>query len=331
MSPHTQPPPAQPLAQGGQSSPGLLLAIAAAVALAAALFSALGPPLPSFGANSANSGGDDQRVAVWVNGTPIYVHEWQRAVQSLASDRRELPAAEDQQRILETLIREEMLVQKGTQLGLVESDHLVRNNLVSAMLQRVIESASIEDADEATLMAFYSDNPQLMRERTLLRVRHFSLPAQKPEQEALVAQTTAQLQQGVDYDRVLAELGDSANIYVPSSWLSSEQLLRYLGPTLTAAAEQLQVGDIAGPLSAREAAHFVWLLDKRRQSRPSFAEMRPQIAAEWRKRQEEKTVDAYMEYLRRRTDIRFGSDLANDFGNLQQPEGAMEASDNTAP
>jgi len=285
----------RPVQTEGSSRSLFFLVTAAFGGLGLALWSALGEP--------AFAPGADVTASAYVNDRPILTREVDRAVAAMASDKRNPVTAQDRERALQTLIREEVLVQRGLELGLAQSDQVVRNTIVAAMVQKIIANADIEDPSEETLRAFYADNPRLIPARTLVRIQHFSLPLAGDGARERAAQIADQLQSGVSFADVVKDVEQDAASYVPGSWLSLEQLKGYLGAGLTDIVAAMRPTEIAGPLSARGAAHFVWLIDRRDTPSPPFETAKAEIAQEWRRRQEELAVARYLETLKKRARI----------------------------
>ncbi len=92
-----------------------LLALGAAVGIAAA---AAGLLLGDAG----DAGGLPDDVVALVNGTPVRLADYERAVVALASDRREPLEDEDRRYVLDRLVDEELLVQRGLELGFARLD-----------------------------------------------------------------------------------------------------------------------------------------------------------------------------------------------------------------
>jgi hypothetical protein len=102
----------------------------------------------------------DDAIAL-VNGRPISEEEYTRAVALLASDKRTGVTDADRAHVLNRLIEEELLVQRGIESGLVDSDRTVRQAITQAMLAAVVaESVSAQPAEEV-LRAFYAEHPSL--------------------------------------------------------------------------------------------------------------------------------------------------------------------------
>ena len=109
---------------------------------------------------SAASALPDDAIAS-VNGRPIREEEYTRAVAMLAGDKRTEIADEDRTHVLNRLIEEELLIQRGIEIGLVNSDRSVRKAITQAMLASIVaESVSAQPAEDE-LRAFYAENPSL--------------------------------------------------------------------------------------------------------------------------------------------------------------------------
>jgi hypothetical protein len=91
-----------------------------------------------------------------VNGKVIRRAEYARVLEAIASDRRGELSASDRKMALDRLIEQELLIQHGVALGLVESDRAVREAIVRAMLASI--TASMEEPSDDQLGAFYAAN-----------------------------------------------------------------------------------------------------------------------------------------------------------------------------
>ena len=92
-------------------------------------------------------GGDlEPDVVASVNGSPLDLAQYQRAVRLYASEKRSPVTSQDRTLILERMIEEELLRQHGVATGLVRSDPQVR----AEVLQSVMTSLTAQlDAGEA--------------------------------------------------------------------------------------------------------------------------------------------------------------------------------------
>ncbi|MEH6580880.1 MAG: SurA N-terminal domain-containing protein [Halioglobus sp.] len=128
--------------RAGQSL--LLLATGAALGLVFALLNLLG----------VNSTGDlDASAVARVNGTQLELAEYERALQLLASEKRNALTGNDRSLVLERMIEEELLVQYGVTAGLVRTNRAVRTEALQSVITGLtveLEARSSEPHDQKT-------------------------------------------------------------------------------------------------------------------------------------------------------------------------------------
>lgn len=110
-----------------------------------------------------------------VNGRLILRDEWLRAVAAVSSERRTPLTDADQRHILDRLVDEELLVQHGVALGLVESDARLRSLLVSEVMLVAARRAA-QEPDEAALRKFYEEQRDFFAPAPRLRVQGPGIP-----------------------------------------------------------------------------------------------------------------------------------------------------------
>jgi hypothetical protein len=101
------------------------LALGASVGALCAVLVLLGDP--------AGRGVDTGAVAS-VNGSPLDLEQYQRAVRLFASEKRSAVTLEDRSLILERMIEEELLLQYGVEAGLVRNDPGVRAEVLRSVM-----------------------------------------------------------------------------------------------------------------------------------------------------------------------------------------------------
>jgi len=274
---------------------GRLLAIGAALGLAAALWGALGQP----------GLGKPRRDAIaTVEGVEISRADYERALGALAADKRSPLTTADARRALDRLIDEELLVQRGLDLGLGTSDLAVRKAVVDAMVQFAAAETAGRKPDDDELRAFYAGRPELVRTAPQVRVRVVSFPSRD---QAGIEAMRAALRAGKDFDAAARSAGGEA-VIVPEMLLPAQKLGDYAGPAVRDAAVALKPGEAAGPIDAGGVPTFVLSLDRREGSAPPFEAVRDAVAEEWRRRQAETALDEYLAGLRRTAKIRYAPD-----------------------
>ena len=277
------------------SRSGRLLAVGAALGLAAALWGALGQP----------GFGEARRDAIaTVDGVEVSRADFERALGALAADKRTPLTNADARRALDRLIDEELLVQRGLDLGLGTSDLAVRKAVVDAMVQFAAAETAGRQPDDDELRAFYAGRPDLVRSAPQVRVRVVSFPSR--DQASVEAMREA-LRAGKDFDAAARSAGGEV-VIVPDMLLPAQKLGDYAGPAVRDAAVALKPGEAAGPIDAGGVPTFVLSLDRREGSAPPFEAVRDAVAEEWRRRQAETALDEYLAGLRRTAKIRYAPD-----------------------
>jgi hypothetical protein len=261
--------------------PDLYYLIAGALGLIAALIGAIGTPRLEWA----------DRPAAIVNGVPIPREALARAVLALEGDSRNPVTAEREREVLERLIEEELLVQHGVELGLAETDFAARRALVQSVLALAAAESAGAAPSEATLRQFYRDNagffaaaPRFAATIVFLR------EGGAPERIAAVREALA---------RERAVEGDPTAIPMPRAALSESEWARLIGPEAAAAAARLQPGEVSPPVPASGGLYLIRVDSFVAAPAPPYEAVAAQVETEWRRRQGEAAVRAYVERLKR--------------------------------
>ena len=282
----------------------LWLALGAAAGLTAAALALL--------AGDANEGRLPAHAAASVNGELIRLEELDRATAALASDRREPLGEADRARVLERLVEEELLVQRGLELGLARHDRRVRGDLVAAVIELAVSQAGEREPSEAELRDFYERHRAYFARTERLWVERLFVRAgsQRSETEARTraAEAAAQLRAGEDFAAVEAALGDPQVAPVPAGLLPPAKLREYLGPAAAQTAAALAVGETSEPLDAPGGVAVLRVLERAPGFAPPFEEVEEAVRAELLRRDGDAALRDYLEELRERAEVQLRSD-----------------------
>ena len=201
---------------------------------------------------------------------------WLRAVAAVAADRRAPLTEGDQRRVLERLIDEELLVQHGVALGLVENDTRLRSTLVAEVMLAA-RTAARAAPDEAELRRFHEAHREFFAPAGRVRVQAWRVDAAGAR---------------VPYEPA-----------IPDVLLPPAKLQAYLGPALTAAALGLAPGAEGEWPDAAAGRVILRVLDVQRAPAPPFEQVREAVRAEAQRRADEAAVRALLAELRRRGNV----------------------------
>ena len=112
-----------------------------------------------------------QGAVAKVNGEVVRSEDYERTVAGLASDRRDGITAEDRRHVVDRLIDEELLVQRGVELGLARRDRKVRADLTAGVIASIVADTEDLQPTAAELQAFYDENRTFFARPGRLRLR----------------------------------------------------------------------------------------------------------------------------------------------------------------
>ena len=291
------------MAEEGRRARWLLAAGTAAGIGLSAVGLVRGAALPG----NALASGDVARV----NGVPIQRAELDRVIAALASDKRTPLEEADRARALDRLVEEELLVQRGVEIGLLDSEPGVRKALVQAVVYSVVAEAESDEPDADTLRAFYEENREYFGAGERLRVERLvfrgeggrpGAPAERARaaREALVA--------GEAPAAVRNRLADIPVLPLPDTLLPLPKLREYLGADVV---EQLRAAPGSAwsePLADTEGLQLLRVAERRSAESEPFEAVAAAVAAEWRRREGDRALREYLDFLRAQADIAFAPD-----------------------
>ena len=275
----------------------LILGAVAGVAIAAA--GLLDP--------AARSGGIPAGVAARVNGHTIRMEEYQRVLSGLVLDARTPPDREARRRVLERMIEEELLVQRGLELGLARVDRRIRGELVAAVIASVASGADALEPTLDELRAFHAKELGFFARPGRLHVRQIQFRSRdSPDSRAARAradEARRRLLAGDRMEDVRRLLGDSEISPLPDAALPPGKLRQYVGPSALDVVLSLEVGEVSEPVSSGGGFRVLELVEREPDRSPPFEEIESQVRVEWRRRAADRSLREYLDDLRARARI----------------------------
>jgi parvulin-like peptidyl-prolyl isomerase len=273
-----------------------LLGVGAAAGILVAVASAIRP--------AANGLPADAVAAV--NDRVVSTEELARAIELLAQDKRNEMTDEDRAFVLSRLIDEELLVQRGVEIGLVESDQSVRKAIVKAMMDSILLDAESEKPSEEELHAFYLENQDYFARPPTLRVERILFPGgDKGLQRA--KQADAALANGMSFVDAAAQFGDEPIQPLPETLLPPRALREYVGPTALEKLMAMQAGERTPPIPSPFGYQILELVEREGLDVPGFEAITEQVEAVYTRRAGEKALSDYLARLRDEANLRYSA------------------------
>jgi parvulin-like peptidyl-prolyl isomerase len=244
----------------------------------------------------------DDMVAL-VNGEPITAEAFARLEAAVKTERRGASLDEAQrQRLLDRLVDEELLLQRGIDLGLARHEPSARRAIVSAVVAAVTADAEAAEPDEETLRRFHSDAAERFQRPGRVAVDVLLASTSTwPEAQAFqrAVDGARRLRAGDSFESVSQSLGDRQLAELPAGPLPLETLREYLGPSAAQATAQLAPGEVTEPVRGAGGYYVIRLRERMGGETIPFEEVREQVRAEWLREQGERALADYLEELRR--------------------------------
>lgn len=275
-----------PNARTTETQPSLLwLAVGALAGLAAAGYGLLERA-------GSGSGLPPGAVAV-VNDAIIDTRQLEGAITQLARTGTDDDPTTAKADALQRLIDEELLVQRGIDLGMVTSEMTVRSAIVESLIASVTAEADAADPDDADLDAFMQENADRYTYASAIR-----LEAWTTDDESAARQFVQQL----DSSGRPASSGLVPVPGLPTAPAPLERLRMFLGPAIAAAAADIPAGGSA--VFARQGRWYVvHVLEHAEATLASLDSIRSQVVLDYRRTLADERLRIYLEELRQSADI----------------------------
>jgi hypothetical protein len=175
----------------------------------------------------------------------------------------------DRRYILARMIEEELLVQRGVELGLVNLNSTVRNSIVQGVTGRFREPAGGEPVAESELVEFYEKN-----------LGYFT-PASQYRVEVITP----------------------ADFPLPSAPLTENSLAEYLGPDLARQVANMTTGGASPEIVSNGTSFQFHMLDKIPGEAPPLDAIRATVTREYQRQQNQAAFEEYLGWLRQRAEV----------------------------
>lgn len=204
------------------------------------------------------------------------------------------PVTGDDAMMLQRLIDAELLVQRGVELGMTESDAAVRQAVIDSLIASVTAEADAANPSDDDLAQHLADNPERFSYIAKAAVQAWQTDDESAAQGFIAALRAGDSAEDLDTVRPVPDL--------PSGMMSLEILANYVGPGIAAAVAEMPIGS-----SAVFARRGRWLVirinDKERETLTDISTIRNRVLIDYRRSLADQTLSTYIENLRERANV----------------------------
>jgi parvulin-like peptidyl-prolyl isomerase len=244
-----------------------------------------------------------------VNNRPVLVSDFvAQAEAEAAMPFGEISKAE-RRKVLDSMIREELYVQRGLELDFPSSDPDTRTALVAAVEQQVAADVTAQQPTEAELMAYYEKN-KLKYSSDGTMTLHELVLAGPADAGALAkaAQAVQALRAHTPVEAVMAKYGlkESGRVNDGEEFYFAAKI--HLGDKLFNLAQALPSGAVSDPQAMPDGVHILAMVKNTMPVALGFADARENVFFDFKKAEEKKLQDADEKYLRAKADIQIAKE-----------------------
>jgi len=233
-----------------------------------------------------------------VNDVNISRDHFARTLQRFDPGRGAPPSAETQAAIIEKLIDDELLLQRGIELGMAQSDGAVRTAIISSLIASVTAEADAANPTDAELAKHLADNADRFSRTAKVAVNGW-----QTDDESLAQIFAASLR---DNNGASLVAGIAAIADLPTALMPLETVRDYLGPGITAAVAEMPVNSSA-VFARRGRWVIVHVLQKETAVAADLQSIRNRVLVDYRRHRADELLATYLDGLRDSAEIRLAA------------------------
>jgi parvulin-like peptidyl-prolyl isomerase len=247
-----------------------------------------------------------------VNQRPVLRSDFVTQLESETGENFDQTSHAERLKVLDEMIREELLVQRGLELDFAETDQATRSALATAMDQQALAEATTSQPAEQQLRDFYEKHPARYASDGILTVRHLVIPssAETAERRSQKARdVVSALRANTPVEEVISRYGLTEPRNDGDEFYFAAKI--HLGDALFAQALKLEPGEVAEPVQEPDGIHIVKVFQDKQPVPLTFERAKLQVLTDYKNAQQEKLMTATMSFLRERSKILIASDYSD--------------------
>jgi hypothetical protein len=232
-----------------------------------------------------------------VNDVMISRDLYDRAI-SRSTDYAGQPVGGTDATILQRLVDEELLIQRGVELGMTQSDAAVRQAVIDSLIASVTAEADAASPTDEELAQYLAENPERFSYISKVSADAWQTDSESAAQDFVTALRAEDVTAANESVQPMPDL--------PAGLMTLEILGAYLGPGIAAAAAEMPDGSSA-VFARRGRWLIVRITGKERSTLTDLGAIRNRVLVDYRRKLADTTLRNYIEGLRERANISVGA------------------------
>ena len=241
----------------------------------------------------------DSNTIATVNNTPITRETYLRAIDRYNSDTKDALDKNDRAWVLQRLIEEELLVQRGLSLGIITTDNDVRGAIVRALIASINTEAAAMMPNEEELFEYYNSNEEKFTYPATISIQAW---VSSTEEDALL------LKKGLLENKESEKYENTRLLKnIPSGLLTLNKIREYLGPSI-ASAIKLETENNVITQYSQDRWYIVYIIEKNVGVVEPFENIKHQIHNEFIRSEADKKLREYINNLKDNASIAYSNE-----------------------
>ena len=252
----------------------------------------------------------ERKAVAIVNDVDITEDQFLKYAINLGADIEEEEDKEILELILERMIEEELLVQRGLELNLHTKDIQVRKELIQQVINFIVKIENAELTDDQ-LENYFLENIKRYESNKKIKINTIFIKSLDPESQFL----------GTEYDYKTLEnkfnqiytdienksFSEAKNIHnqktffeVPTNLINIKDCKQYLGPTICKTLSSFEKDHISNPLFYQDGFYIIKLEDNIRPKIDAsfFEDMKDKVLFDYNNERDDNRLKNYIQYLK---------------------------------
>ena len=258
----------------------------------------------------------ERKAVAIVNDVDITEDQFLKYAINLGADIEEEEDKEILELILERMIEEELLVQRGLELNLHTKDIQVRKELIQQVINFIVKIENAELTDDQ-LENYFLENIKRYESNKKIQINTIFIKSLDPESQFLGTEYDYKTLEN-KFNQIYADIenksfSEAKNMHnqktffeVPTNLINIKDCKQYLGPTICKTLSSFEKDHISNPLFYQDGFYIIKLADNVRPKADSsfFEDMKDKVLFDYNNERDDNRLKDYIQYLKDNAEIK---------------------------